>query len=387
MTGLREGSGQERSCGGREVLAILGTGLMGGSLGLAALGSGSVHRVIGLDADARALRLAVARRAVTEAARSAAELVAEATIVVLATPVGAIPDAYRQVAPHLKPGTIVTDLGSAKARLVAEIGPLVPERTFFIGGHPLAGAETEGIDSAEAGLYRGAFWILTPTEATDPGAYGRLVRFLGTLGVHVLSLQPARHDELVALTSHLPQLLSSALMGFAADLSSAEGGLPLIAAGGFRDMTRVAASSTELWLGIIRENRPAVLAVLERFRESLGDMAGAIGSEDWEQLRRILDAARLGRDRLPERPGLVPAAPVTLLVPVEDRTGVLAEVVIPPTEAGVSIAGVGIVDAPEGGRGWVRLVINGEEPARRAFEALEQRGFSPVIAPPPGASS
>ncbi|HWD10072.1 MAG TPA: hypothetical protein VHA57_13375, partial [Actinomycetota bacterium] len=83
----------------------------------------------------------------------------------------------------------------------------------------------------------------------------------------------------------------------------------------------------------------------------------------------------------------VPAAPVTLLVPVEDRTGVLAEVVIPPTEAGVSIAGVGIVDAPEGGRGWVRLVINGEEPARRAFEALEQRGFSPVIAPPPGASS
>ncbi len=369
------------------MLAILGTGLMGGSLGLAALGSGSVHRVIGLDADARALRQAVARRAVTEAARSAAELVAEATIVVLATPVGAIPDAYRQVAPHLKPGTIVTDLGSAKARLVAEIGPLVPERTFFIGGHPLAGAETEGIDSAEAGLYRGAFWILTPTEATDPGAYGRLVRFLGTLGVHVLSLQPARHDELVALTSHLPQLLSSALMGFAADLSSAEGGLPLIAAGGFRDMTRVAASSTELWLGIIRENRPAVLAVLERFRESLGDMAGAIGSEDWEQLRRILDAARLGRDRLPERPGLVPAAPVTLLVPVEDRTGVLAEVVIPPTEAGVSIAGVGIVDAPEGGRGWVRLVINGEEPARRAFEALEQRGFSPVIAPPPGASS
>ncbi|MGH2717633.1 MAG: prephenate dehydrogenase/arogenate dehydrogenase family protein, partial [Actinomycetota bacterium] len=349
--------------------------------------SGSVHRVIGFDADRGALRRAASRVAITEAASTPADLVAEATIVVLATPVGAIPDAYRLIAPHLKPGTIVTDLGSAKARMVAEIGPLVPPGTSFIGGHPLAGAETEGIDSAEPGLYRGAFWILTPTEATDPGAYGRLVRFLGTLGVHVLSLQPARHDELVALTSHLPQLLSSALMGFAADLSSAEGGLPLIAAGGFRDMTRVAASSTELWLGIIRENRPAVLAVLERFQEALGDMAGAIGSQDWDRLRSLLDAAREGRDRLPERPGLVPAAPVTLLVPVEDRTGVLAEVVIPPTEAGVSIAGVAIVDAPEGGRGWVRLVINGEEPARRAFEALELRGFSPVLAPPPGASA
>jgi prephenate dehydrogenase len=383
MTALRHRAGAPA----REVLAIYGTGLMGGSLGLACRAAGAVSRVIGLDRNPSVTRRALARGAISEAAGSPAQLVAEATIVVIATPVGGIPDAYRQLAPHLAPGAIVTDLGSAKGRLVEEIGPLVPAGTAFIGGHPLAGAETEGIDHADAGLYRGAFWILTPTAATDPAAYGRLVRFLGTLGVHVVSLDPSRHDELVALTSHLPQLLSSALMGFADELSSAEGGLPLIAAGGFRDMTRVAGSSAELWVGIIRENQPAVVTVLRRFQEALGSIAAAIGEGDWEALGHRLAAARLGRDRLPERPGLTPGVPVGLLVPVPDRPGVLAEVTNTLGEAAVNIADIGITDAPEGGRGWIRLGINGEAAARRAFEALEAKGFDAVLLPGPAAGA
>lgn len=361
--------------GRREALAILGTGLMGGSLGLATQKAALVERVAGWDPDPATLAGALARGAVTEAAGSMAAAVDGATLVVLAMPVGRIAGSFRDVAEHLGPGAIVTDLGSAKARLVEEIAPLVPAGVQFIGGHPIAGSEKEGIDGADAELFRGAFWILTPTTHTDPQAYGRLVRFLGGLDVHVLSLDPARHDELLALTSHLPQLLSSTLMGFAADIAAAEGGLPLASGGGFRDMTRIAASSPELWLDIVRENRSAVLAMLQRFLAALGATTYAIEHQDWDGLRAALSAAREGRARLPEKPGLAPAAVVELLVTVPDHPGVLAEVTTTVGEAGVNIEGLTIVNSPEGGRGTIHLEVNGEAAARLAAEALGRRGY------------
>ena len=364
-----------------ETLAIVGTGLMGGSLGLASLAGGVVERVVGYDADPAMLRRAVQRRAVTEAAPSMAGAVEGASLVVLAMPVGAIPASFREVAPHLAEGAVVTDLGSTKGRLVDEITPLVPRGTQFIGGHPMTGSEKDGVDAADADLFRGAYWFLTPTDQTDPEAYGRLVRFLGGLGVHVLSLDPARHDELLALTSHLPQLVSSTLMGFAADISAAEGGLPLVAAGGFRDMTRIAGSSPGLWLDIVRENRRAVLATLKRFVDALGSTAAAIDHEDWDGLRATLTAAREGRARLPEKPGVAAEALTELLVPVPDRPGVLAEVTTTVGEAGVNIENLNISHSPEGGSGTIHLELNGDAAARTAAAALERKGYSPRIAP------
>jgi prephenate dehydrogenase len=366
---------------GQERLAIVGTGLMGGSLGLASLAEGLVERVVGWDADAGMLRRALERGAITEEAGSIAEAVGEASLVVLSMPVGSIPASFQEVAPHLGRGTVVTDLGSAKGRLVQEIEPLVPEGVHFIGGHPIAGSEKEGIEAADPELFRGAYWILTPTAGTDPGAYGRLVKFLGGLSVHVLSLDPSRHDELLALTSHLPQLLSSTLMGFASDIAAAEGGLPLASGGGFRDMTRIAGSSPDLWLDIVRENRSAVLALLHRFQEALGSTTSFIDRQDWDGLRETLAAAREGRARLPEKPGLELASVVELLIPVPDRPGVLAEVTTTVGEAGVNIEGLTIQNSPAGGRGTIHLEVNGEPAARVAVEALEKKGYGPHVAP------
>ncbi|HWD71345.1 MAG TPA: prephenate dehydrogenase [Actinomycetota bacterium] len=360
----------------------MGTGLMGGSLGLASLAEGLVERVVGWDADAAMLRRALERGAVTDEAGSIAEAVEGASLVVLSMPVSAIPASFQKVAPHLGRGTVVTDLGSAKGRLVQEIEPLVPEGVHFIGGHPIAGSEKEGIEAADPDLFRGAYWILTPTADTDPGAYGRLVKFLGGLSVHVLSLDPSRHDELLALTSHLPQLLSSTLMGFAADIAAAEGGLPLASGGGFRDMTRIAGSSPDLWLDIVRENRPAVLALLHRFQEALGSTTSFIDRQDWDGLRETLASAREGRARLPEKPGLEAASVVELLIPVPDRPGVLAEVTTTVGEAGVNIEGLTIHNSPAGGRGTIHLEVNGEPAARIAAEALEKKGYGPHV--PPG---
>lgn len=365
----------------KESLAIVGLGLMGGSLGLAAQRAGHVAQVVGFDPAEGVAERALALGAVTAVAATPGEAVEGATVVVIAAPVGAIPGSYEALVGHLPPGAIVTDLGSAKAQIVATIGPRAPEGTAFIGGHPLAGSEKEGIDSADPELYRGAYWFLTPTQDTDPVAYGRLVRFLGGLGVHVLSLDPGRHDELVALTSHLPQLVSSTLMGFAADISASEGGLPLIAAGGFRDMTRIAGSSPELWLDIIRGNRSAVLAVLERFRTALENTAGFIAAEDWPGLRDALAGAREGRANMPEKPGVTSRALMAVLVPVPDRPGAIAEVATTVGEAGVNIEDLTIVHSPGGGRGTIHLAVNGEVAARLAQAALGRRGFEASVVP------
>ncbi|MGH2707473.1 MAG: prephenate dehydrogenase/arogenate dehydrogenase family protein [Actinomycetota bacterium] len=362
------------------VLAILGTGLMGGSLGLACRKRGLVERVIGYDIQPDRLARAIERGAITEAAESPRSAVREATLTVIASPVGSIPGVFAEIAGQLPQDAIVTDVGSTKSRVVEDIQALAPADVHFIGGHPIAGSEHEGIDAADADLYTGAFWILTPTRETDTAAYGRLVRFLARLDAHVLSLDPGRHDELVALTSHLPQLLSSTLMGFAADIAASEGGLPLVTAGGFRDMTRIAGSSPDLWVDIVRENRRAILELLNRFQGALATAGSYVEAEDWEGLRRVLVGAREGRKNLPDKPGLAPACIVELKVVVLDHPGSLAAVTTTVGEAGVNIEDFYVVHSLEGGKGTIHLTLNGEPAARNAKEALEKKGFTAELA-------
>ncbi|MGH2720961.1 MAG: prephenate dehydrogenase/arogenate dehydrogenase family protein [Actinomycetota bacterium] len=355
-------------------LAIIGTGLMGGSLGLAALADGAAGEVVGFDRRSADLAEALARGAVTRVAASAAEAVEGADLVVIATPVGSIPAVFDEIAPHLEIGAVVTDVGSTKTRIVEEIGARVPPGVHFVGGHPMAGSEHEGIGAATADLYTGCLWFLTPTEGTSTAAYTRLLRLLSRLGARVLSLDPARHDQLLALTSHLPQLLSSTLMAFAADMAAQAGGLPIVAAGGFRDMTRIAASSPDLWVDILRENRAAVLEILGRFEEALQAGRERVEREDWEGVRTLLAGGRAARRALPARVRPDYDA-VELLIPVPDHPGVLADVTTAVGEQGVNIDDLEIIHGPEGAGGRIRLVVSGSDGERLATEALRRRGY------------
>jgi prephenate dehydrogenase len=349
---------------------------MGGSLGLAIRDRGLASRVIGYDANPEVSKKALRLGAVTEVALTVAAAVAEAGIVVIAAPAGSIPEVFAAAAPHLRPGAVVTDVGSTKSRVVEEISKVAPDGVHFIGGHPIAGSEREGIDAASADLYEGCFWILTPTSDVSEEAYSKLVKFVAQLGGSVLALEPARHDALVALTSHLPQLLSSMLMGFAAEITAEEGGLPLVTAGGFRDMTRIAASSPDLWVDIIRTNRAAILAVLDRFAASMASAAAAIEGSDWGKIKDLMISARRARQLLSEKPGLEAGSVVELEVAVPDRPGVLAEVTTTVGEAGVNIEDLDIVHSPEGGRGTLRLEVKGLEAAKAARDAIEKKGFA-----------
>lgn len=362
-------------------VAILGTGLMGGSLGLATLKQGLATEVVGYDADPATAQGAYGRGAITSVARSPAQAVGDAELVFIATPVGVISSIFREVAESLPRGAVVSDVGSTKARVVEEILAVKPDGVHFVGGHPLAGSEREGIEAASEDLYDGCLWVLTPTPDTDPSSYRTLMQFLGKLGARVISLEPGRHDEAMALSSHLPQLLSSTLMGFAADLTGSPEGLPLLSAGGFQDMTRIAASPPDLWIDIVRENRPALLDVLRQYRATLDSAEGHLVSQDWDALHRMLSAGREARKVLPGKPGVEPSELVEIRIPVPDRAGVLAEVTTTLGEAAINIEDIDILHFPEGGRGVVQVVVMGRKTARQAQEALAQKGFQPQMDP------
>jgi len=363
-------------------VAVVGTGLVGTSLGLALAQQPGVEVVAGYDRDPAELATAVQRGAAGRAAASAAEAVAGADLVVLGVPVSALEEVMAELREVLQPGTIVTDVSSVKGRAVALLEAAAPDGVHIIGGHPMAGSHETGAAHASAELFVGATYLLTPTERTDAGAYQRLHGLIARLGARVIAVAPERHDLLVAVVSHLPQLAATTLMNLAAERARNEHAeLLLLAAGGFRDATRVAASNPDLWLDICRENRDAVVAVLDDYRERIGALRSVLATGDEGSLRRALSDARDARKSLPGKE-TVTGALIELVLPIPDRPGVLAEVTTTVGRIGVNIEDLGIEHAPEGGQGRLRLAVIGEVAADLARAALEERGYEVVEATP-----
>lgn len=356
-------------------VGIIGTGLVGASLGLAIGRLAEVDEVVGYDRDPDELATARERGAITEAAESAAEAAAGAELVVLAVPVSAVAGVAAEVGPALAEGATLTDVASVKRPVVEALQQAVRPGVHVVGGHPMAGSAETGAAHASADLFVGATYLLTPTTHTDPEAYRRLHGLVARLGARVLAVSPERHDLLVAVVSHLPQLAATTLMNLAAERAREDhAGLLLLAAGGFRDATRVAASNPELWRDICAENREAIMAVLDDYAERVQALRRVLAEGDDTGLQRALEEARAARRSLPGKE-TVTGALVELHLAIPDRPGVLAEVTTTVGSVGVNIEDLGIDHAPEGGRGTLRLAIIGPKNAARAHRALEARGY------------
>lgn len=354
-------------------VGIIGTGLIGGSIGLAVLKRDINKEVVAYDVKQDRLEEALRRRAITMAVASPKDVAGAADLVVLASPVKSIPSVFAEINNSLREGAIVTDVGSAKSRIVEEIEPLVREGISFIAGHPLAGSEDEGIEAADADMFEGAVWLLTPGGEPHRGKYEELCSFIKGLGARPLAMDPARHDELIALMSHLPQVVASALAGFVADHVDYELA-PKLAAGGFRDTTRLAASSPELWVEILNENRDHVLELLGGFKDRIGELQDAIEKENWPSLKELLAKAQTFRLSIPKKPGVTPAELVELAIQIPDRPGVLGEITEVVGDAGVNIEDLQISHSPAG-RGTLHLFIKGDTHAQVARDAISGRGF------------
>ena len=351
-------------------IAIIGTGLIGGSVALAAR-RGTGVTITGFDADRAEMEGALALGAVDAIAGSPSEAVREAELVVLAAPVDRIPALCVEISGAVDPEATVTDVGSAKEAVVAG-----GERAFgarFVGGHPMAGSERHGIGAADARLFEGASWILTPTETTSSDSYRKVSELVTRVGATTVALEPHVHDRLVARLSHLPQLTASALVEVSAGAGDPDALLRLAGAG-FRDVTRIAASRPELWLAILRSNREAVLESLDRMGEVLGRFERNLRAGEWGELGEALATSRDARLELFHKP-VHTGDPVPLWLMIPDRPGVLAEVTTAAGVLGANIEDLRIVHSTEGGLGRLELVVGGEEPAKDLAGSLERLGY------------
>lgn len=270
-------------------LAVLGLGLLGGSVAAAAKQRGLADEVVG--AARRTGPLERARAAgIVDSVASPLEAVVGADFVVLATPVGSMPKLVAEVAPNLEPGCILTDVGSVKLSVIDLIPGLLPDGVEFVGSHPMAGSHLRGPDHARADLFEGATCVVTPRLGQSPTAIERVEDFWRALGARVTRRSAAAHDEEVAWVSHLPHLLAFA---FAESLQSAPREVGELAGSGFRDFTRIAQSDAELWGEILSLNSKALSGPLNHFSESLARLARLLEEGDGESLERLLSQARI----------------------------------------------------------------------------------------------
>jgi prephenate dehydrogenase len=349
---------------------VLGTGLIGGSIGLALVRH---HiEVIGFDISNERTARAEKLGAVTSVAASLDDAVHGADLVVVAVPVGHI--ATLAAAAFTAGAPIVTDVGSVKGPVIADIAATRPDRApCFVGGHPMAGSEQDGIDGADADLFVGAAWVLTPTATTDPDAFTVVRSVVGLLGAEAIAVEPEHHDALVALVSHVPQLAASTLMNVATERGGEHRTLLRLAAGGFRDMTRIAAGNPGIWPDILTANRDAVLHALDEYRDALGDVRALVAAGDRDGLLDVLDHARRARRSLPV--GTPPVEElVELRVPVADRPGAIAEVTTLAGRLGVNVFDLEIAHSSEGGSG-VLVIVTTATGADELDASLQSLGY------------
>lgn len=350
---------------------VVGTGLIGGSIGMRLRRLG--WYVTGRDSDAAAAERALELRALDAIGDDA-----EATVTFIATPVRAVVDEARLAL--ARGGGLVTDVGGVKASIVDAVSD-----PRFVGGHPMAGSEQEGVDGATDDLFQGATWVLTPTAGTDAAAYAQVRQIVTSLGAEVVALPPDRHDALVAIVSHVPHLTAASLMRLAGERSEEHRALLRLAAGGFRDMTRIASGHPGIWPDICSENRAAIVEVLDDLTGALAEMRSIVDRGDREALLGALDSARAARVNLPAR--FRTAADLReVRIPVPDRRGVLAEVTTLATELDVNIADLEIAHSTEGDRGVLILLVEAAAVDVLRRDLLHQ-GFRPSVHTVDGAAS
>jgi len=275
-----------------EKIAILGVGLIGGSIGLGARRRGLAEQLVGIGRNSRRLQAAQERGCVDRHTTDIAAGVTDAGLVIVCTPVERIVEHVRQVARHVPSGCLITDAGSTKESICAALdGPLHADRDVrFIGSHPLAGSEKTGAEHADADLFVGRVVVVTPTDGAAPSDVERIAEFWRAIGASVLPMPPPVHDAALAMTSHAPHLIASALAAATDDEQ-----LPL-AASGWQDTTRIAAADPALWRQIFADNRGHVLKTLDKFEKVLSQLRQALENKDDERLERLLEEGKRRRD-------------------------------------------------------------------------------------------
>jgi len=345
-------------------IAVLGVGLIGGSIGLAAREHAEDAEVVGFGRSPERLEKAVRVGALDRAADTLDEALEDAGACFCCAPVGALPEQVAATLSAAPEDCVVSDVGSVKGGLVERFSD---ER--YVGGHPVAGAETAGVEHARADLFEGAAWYLTPSKSSSGILYERLHRLVKSLGARPVAIDAAEHDRLLAAVSHLPHVLANVLVAQAAG----RGDLPRTGPS-FRDATRVAGANSAVWTDIYMANREAIASEIDAAAQRLSDAADRLRAGDAEAVTAWNDAAAEDRRRLLEA-DLAGGAVSELHLAVPNRPGIVAEVALALGKAGVNIVDLALAPAPDMRSGAMTLWIAGEPEAVRARALIEDLGF------------
>jgi prephenate dehydrogenase len=353
-------------------VAIVGVGLVGGSIGLAARTKLDAE-VSGFDPSGQTLERALDVGAIDIACESLPAAVADADAIFCAAPVDALPGIVRAALDASSEGAVVTDVGSTKAGLVQSVAGQ-PNASRFIGGHPLAGAETAGVENSRADLFEGARWFLTPTRDSEGVLFDRLHSVIAGIGARPQAVEPDEHDRMMATVSHLPHVLSNALVNRAARTLTGGERRPEVGRS-FRDATRVAGANPEIWGAIFAANSAAVADEVEAVAAELGRVAELLRAGEVEALRNYQAEAAEQR-RAVEADVLEGGQLFELRLAVENRPGVVADLALALGRAGVNIEDMSLAPSSDRRTGAISLWIAGADEAARAGAIISELGHA-----------
>jgi len=361
-------------------ITVIGLGLIGGSLALSLKNVDKNFIITGYDIEKESMSIARYRNIIDISAKDYKEAVSNADLVIIATPISNIIEVINNTRDHLKKGAIITDVGSAKEKIVKRAGEILPEDVVFIGGHPMAGSENEGVLSATPDLFRNAFYILTPTGTTVSESLVTLHSLFTGIGAKVISMNPKEHDINVALISHLPHVLSTSLVDMIDDKQRDLKNLFKLCAGGFRDMTRIAAANTKMWLEISLENKEELIESINIYMKYLENFKNNLKKGNSDFIKKHYAKAQKARINLPKYVEKDISKLYELRISIPDKEGVLSEITLAISSHGINIEDISIFHSTEfSGGGILKILIQGEDAGKTAKKAVEKAGYEASI--------
>jgi prephenate dehydrogenase len=365
-------------------IAIFGVGLIGGSLALCFKGKPGI-RVIGHSPRETSLVKYMDYKVVDYATSSIEEAVRDADFIFLCVPVGLLDQYLTEIYKvPLKPGCIITDVGSTKRTIMETASLHQSADVFFIGGHPMAGSERSGVEAATANLFENAFYVLTPAQSSEnqstpeseSAAYERLTELLKYTKANIVQMDAALHDEIVGAISHLPHMIAVALVNQISQYNEGNGFYKMLAAGGFRDLTRIAASDPIIWRDILLNNREVLLQLIADWNEQMHVFARMIEDCDGDGIQQAFTSSGQFRNQIPERRKGMIFSSFEVYVDVPDHPGILGQITTMHGEHHINIRNIQIMESRSDVPGVLRLSYRSELDMDRAVKLLRQQGYN-----------
>jgi prephenate dehydrogenase len=357
-------------------VAIIGVGLMGGSLALCFKGKPGI-RVAGYDISPAELEKSLKRGVIDTACSTLEEAAEDADFIFLCVPVGILEDYMdKLLQTPLKRGCIISDVGSTKASISKYAENRITPAVHFIGGHPMAGSERSGVEAAASHLYENAFYVLTPGESTPQEAYDRLVRLLQYTKAQIVRVDAKHHDEIVGAVSHLPHVIAVALVNQIARYNERDGLYRSLAAGGFRDITRIASGHPDMWRDILLNNRQVLLRLLRDWSGEIAKFAELLESGDGDGIVKEFERAGAFRSQLPERRKGIITALFDVYIDVPDHPGIIGQIATLLGNHRINLSNIHIIESRADVPGVLRLSFRNETDMDAAIELLKLHGYS-----------